>query len=157
MQHLRELLARQLEWEAAHVAFARAAADFPPELRGVVPGGFAHSAWEMLEHLRLAQADILAFCVDPDYVEPASLDEYWPANAAPASDAEWDASIAAFEADMRALQALALDERVDLDALVPAGDGQTYLRELLLTADHNAYHLGQFVALRRVLGCWPEG
>ena len=157
MQHLRELLARQLDWESAHVGFARAVADFPPELRGVTPAGFAHSCWEFLEHLRLAQADILAFCVDPDYVEPTSMDEYWPAEAAPPDDAAWDASIAAFEADVHALQALVLDEGTDLFAPVPAGNGQTYLRELLLTADHNAYHLGQFVALRRVLGCWPEG
>ena len=157
MQHLRELLARQLDWEAAHVGFARAVADFPPELRGVTPPGFAHSGWEFLEHLRLAQADILAFCVDPGYVEPTSMDEYWPAEASPPDDATWDASIAGFEADVRALKALALDERVDLLDRVPVGSGQTYLRELLLVADHNAYHLGQFVALRRALGCWEEG
>ncbi|MBN2848076.1 MAG: DinB family protein [Coriobacteriia bacterium] len=157
MQHLRELLARQLDWEAAHVGFGRTVADFPPELRGVTPAGFAHSGWEFLEHLRLAQADILAFCVDPGYVEPISMEEYWPAEAAPPDDAAWDASIAAFQADVRALQALALDEGTDLFAPVPTGSGQTYLRELLLTADHNAYHLGQLVALRRVLGCWPEG
>ncbi len=154
MQDLRNLLARQLDWEEAHVGYRRAVADFPAELRGVVPAGFAHSGWQLLEHLRLAQVDILRFCVDLDYIEPASMDEYWPTDPAPADEGAWEASIAAFQEDLRSLQALALDEAVDLSAAVPQGDGQTFLRELLLVTDHNAYHLGQFVALRRVLGCW---
>jgi len=156
MRDLRDLLARQLDWEDAHVGYRRAVADFPAELRAVMPVGFAHSGWQLLEHLRLAQVDILRFCVDPGYIEPASMDEYWPAGPAPTDEAAWDASIARFREDMHSLQALALDEAVDLSAPVQRGDGQTFLRELFLVTDHNAYHVGQFVALRRVLGCWRD-
>lgn len=157
MEHMRmtrELLARQLDWEAAHIGFARAVADFPPELRGAVPAGCVHSGWHLLEHMRLAQADILDFCVNPGYTEPAAMEEYWPRADAPANEAEWDASVARHEEDLRSLRRLALDEHVDLFAPIPWGDGQTIARELLLAADHDAYHLGQLVALRRSLGCW---
>lgn len=152
---LRELLARQFDWEDAHVGYARAFADFPPDLRGAIPAGAAHSGWELLEHLRLAQADILDFCVNPHYTELAWPEDYWPASVAPADDAEWEASIARFGSDLGALKRLALDGSVDLFAAIPHGEGQTYVRELLLAVDHNAYHLGQFVTLRQVLGCWP--
>lgn len=153
---LRELLARQLDWEDAHIGYRRAVADFPPGLRGVVPTGFAHSGWQLVEHLRRAQTDILEFCLDPGYVEPASLDEYWPGTV-PEHDAEWDGSVRRFEEDLQSLKRLALDESVDLDALVPRGVGsQTYLRELLLVVDHNAYHVGQLLTLRRVLGSWHD-
>jgi uncharacterized damage-inducible protein DinB len=153
---LRELLARQLDWEDAHVGYRRAVADFPQELRGVVPAGFAHSGWQLVEHLRRAQTDILDFCLDPDYVEPASLDEYWPGTL-PEDDTAWDGSVRRFEEDLQSLKRLALDEAVDLGVLVPTGAGrQTYLRELLLVVDHNAYHVGQLVTLRRVLGAWHD-
>jgi hypothetical protein len=152
--YLRGLIARTLDWEDAHVGFERAVADFPGELRGVVPSGFAHSCWEMLEHLRIAQADILEFCVNPDYAEKAWPDEYWPASVAPADDDAWQASITGFLLDVDALREVALDTSIDLFDEIPHGDGQTYLRELLLVLDHNAYHLGQFVAARRALGAW---
>lgn len=155
LQPLRELLARQLDWQAAHVGYRRAVADFPTDMRGVVPEGFAHSGWQLVEHLRRAQADILDFCVNPGYVYPTSMEEYWP-DAAPAGEAEWEASAEGFEADVRTLRELALDESVDLFGRVPAGKDQTYLRELVLVVDHNAYHVGQLVALRRALGCWSE-
>jgi uncharacterized damage-inducible protein DinB len=152
---LRDLLARHLDWHEAHATYDRAVADFPPALRGEVPAGFAHSGWHLVEHMRRAQADILDFCVNPHYVYPTSMDEYWPATA-PGDDAEWDESVAAFHDDVRALKRLAQDESVDLLGRVPAGEGQTFLRELLLVADHNSYHLGQLVTLRRALGCWKD-
>lgn len=152
-KQLRELLARQLDWEAAHVGYRRAVADFPSELRGVVPDGLAHSGWQMAEHIRLAQADILDFCVNPDYVARAWPEGYWPA-VAPRDEAEWDASVEGYQSDLHALRQLALDDNADLFAAIPWGDSQTRLRELLLVADHAAYHVGQLVALRRALGCW---
>lgn len=155
---LRELLARQLDWGEAHVGFERALAGFPRELQGVIPPGFAHSGWQLLEHMRRAQADILDFCVNPDYVYPSSLEEYWP-EVAPAADESWDATAAAFEADLAALKRLALDESLDLFEAVPSArtETQTIARELVLVTDHNAYHLGQLVSTRRALGAWKEG
>ncbi|MBN2841263.1 MAG: DinB family protein [Coriobacteriia bacterium] len=157
-RELRELLARQLDWGEAHVGFDRALADFPEELQDVVPVGFAHSGWQLLEHIRLAQADILDFCVDPDYTYPASMDEYWP-EPGPASHESWGAAVAAFLEDVAALKRLALDESVDLFAMAPTAreETQTLARALILATDHNAYHLGQLVALRRVLGAWQDG
>jgi hypothetical protein len=154
-RQLRELLARQLDWEDAHVGYRRAVSGFRAELRGVVPEGLVHSGWQLIEHIRLVQADILDFCINPGYVEPESMDEYWPSGSAPADDAAWEASIAGFESDLRSLRSLALDESVDLYAPIPHGDGQTYLRELLLAVDHTAYEVGQLVLVRRLLGCWP--
>lgn len=152
---MRTLLASRIASHDAHVGFDRAVADLPEELRGVVPVGFAHSCWQFVEHMRRAQGDILDFCVNPDYVSPASMQEYWP-EVAPADDAEWQASIAGFLADVDSLKRLALDE-ADLLASVPRGDErQTYARELLVAADHNAYHLGQLVSARRALGCWRD-
>ena len=152
-EQLRELLGRQLDWRAAHVGYRRAAADFPFELRGVVPDGLVHSGWQLVEHIRLAQADILDFCVNPDYVARPWPASYWPA-LAPRDEAEWDASVEAYQGELETLRRLALDESVDLFAAIPWGDGQTRLRELALVADHTSYHVGQLVALRQVLGCW---
>ena len=148
--HLRKLL----DWEDAHAGFDAVVKALAPALRGKVPNGLPHSAWQLLEHLRRCQKDILDFCVDPGYVEPKSMDEYWPATPAPPSDAAWDESVAAFRRDRRALLAMADDPAIDLFAKVPQGTGQTYLRELLLVADHNAYHVGQLVLVRRALGDW---
>lgn len=155
---LRELLAHQLDWGEAHVGFERALADFTDESSSVVPGGSAHSGWQLLEHMRRAQADILDFCVNPDYVYPASMDEYWP-DAAPGAGETWDATVAAFLRDISALKHLALDETRDLMEPVPAArsGSQTLARALILVTDHNAYHLGQLVALRRTLGQWHDG
>ena len=149
---MRLLLASRLDSHDAHVGFDRAVADFPEGLRGVVPPGFAHSCWQFVEHMRRAQADILDFCVNPDYAYPTSIGDYWPA-VAPADDGEWQAGIAGFLDGVHSLKQLALDDAIDPFASVPRGDGtQTYARELLLAADHNAYHLGQLVSARRVLG-----
>jgi uncharacterized damage-inducible protein DinB len=150
---LREHLRRLLDWEDAHVNFDTAVDGLPTRLRGVVPEGWVHSAWQLLEHLRICQRDILDFCRNPDYVEP-SMEQYWPKAAAPPSDAAWQQSVTAFRRDRDELKRLAKDGAVDLSARIPHGSGQTYLRELLLVADHNTYHVGQLVALRRCLGAW---
>jgi uncharacterized damage-inducible protein DinB len=151
---LRAHLGKMLGWEDAHAGFDAAVEDLAPALRGKAPAGLPHSAWQLLEHLRRCQKDILDFCVRSDYVEPKSMDEYWPASAAPPSDKAWDQSVAAFREDREALRHMANDPAIDLFARVPQGTGQTYLRELLLVADHNAYHVGQLVLVRRLLGDW---
>lgn len=150
---LRQHLERLLDWQDAHVNFDAAVEGLPPELRGVRPPGLAHSPWELVEHLRRCQHDILEFCCNPTYQELAWPSDYWPENPAPPSEAAWDASIAAFRKNQAALRRVAQD--ADLFAVIPHGSGQTYLRELLLVADHNAYHVGQLVVVRRLLGAWP--
>ena len=150
---LREHLRKLLDWQDAHVSFDNAVAGVPVALRGAVPKGAVHSPWQLLEHLRICQRDILDFCRNPRYVEPA-MEQYWPASATPPSADAWEKSVAAFRRDRANLRRLAADPAVDLFARIPHGSGQTYLRELLLVADHNAYHVGQLVALRRSLGTW---
>jgi hypothetical protein len=151
---LRAQLTRLLSWGDAHAPFDAAVADLPPGVRGVAPPGLPYSPWQLLEHMRLTQADILAFCQRPDYGEPSWPDDYWPAAATPPDAQAWDASIAAFRRDRAALERLISDPACDLFAKVPAGSGQTFLREFLLVADHTAYHVGQLVAVRRLLGQW---
>jgi hypothetical protein len=139
----------------AHLSFDDAIAGFAPEQRGVRPPGAAHTAWQLLEHLRICQWDILEFSRNPRHVSPSWPDGYWPASEAPPSDAAWQKSIAAFHADLRAMQKLVADRKRDLFARVnhPEARGQhTLLREALLLADHNAYHVGQLVLLGRLLG-----
>jgi hypothetical protein len=149
---LRELLARLLDWGDAHIRFDGAVKDFPIELRGKRPAGGPHSPWELLEHLRLALSDILEFSRDAAHVSPPFPAGYWPASEAPPAPEAWDESVAAYRADIAALAALATDPSVDLYARIPHGEGQTVLREILLAADHNAYHLGQLMMVRRLLG-----
>ena len=151
---LRAHLRKVLNWEDAHVGFDAAVEGIAPALRGVAPKGIPHSLWQLLEHIRRTQADILDFCRNPAYKELAWPADYWPPSAAPASDKAWDESIAAVRRDRGALEELAEDASVDLFARIPHGTGQTYLRELLLVADHNAYHVGQMVAVRQSLGAW---
>lgn len=151
---LRELLARSLAWSDAHVSFDDAVAGLEPRLRGIRPEGLPHSAWELLEHLRVAQRDILDFCIDADYRERRWPEDYWPAAAAPPDEGAWDASIAAYRDDRTRLQQLAVDPRIDLEAAVPHGTGQTWLREILLVLDHGAYHVAQLVLVRQALGAW---
>ncbi len=152
-EELRRLLQRVLDWEDAHANFDSAVEDVRPEVRGVRPEGFPHSLWELLEHIRICQHDILEFCVNPDYREPR-FEEYWPGTQLPPTKDAWQQSIDSFHADLERLKQLATDRSVDLFASIPHGTGQTYLRELLLVADHNAYHVGQFVAVRRILDDW---
>jgi uncharacterized damage-inducible protein DinB len=153
---IREILGRSLAWEDAHVGFDRAIADIPPDLRGRQPAGIPYSAWQLLEHLRLTQHDILDFCRNPDYKELDWPADYWPSDPAPATAAAWDESIDRFRQDRAALQDLASDTKLELATRIPHGSGQTYLRELVLVTDHTAYHVGQLVLVRRLLGIWSS-
>ena len=152
---LREQIARILDWEDGHAGFDSAVKGLAPALRGRVPPGLPYSPWQLVEHIRLTQADILEFCRAPHYEEKAWPKDYWPEGAEPSSAKAWDESIAAFRRDRADLAALTVDEKTDLTARVPNGDGQTYLREVLLVADHTAYHVGELIVLRRLLGAWP--
>src|SRR2546425_4756391 len=134
-ESLRTHLGKLLNWEDAHVSFDAAVKGIPPALRGIVPERLPYSPWQLLEHLRLTQRDILEFCRNPRYVEP-SPQEYWPASAVPPTAAVWDESVTGFFRDREALKRLAADPAVDLFECIPHGTGQTYLRELLLVADH---------------------
>jgi hypothetical protein len=150
------MLSRFLDWEDAHVGFDKAIAGIPSDLRGRIPPGLPYSSWQLLEHLRLAQHDILDFCVNPKYEEMKWPDDYWPKSPEPPSASAWDDSIAAYKKDRRALQDLAMNPTTDLDAKIPHGTGQTYLREIVLVADHTAYHVGQLILVRRMLGIWES-
>ena len=154
MDGIRDHLLRALDWEEAHVGFDKAIDGIPADKRGAVPSGFDHSAWQLLEHMRLAQDDILDFCINANYHHNLKWpDDYWP-KAVPPSDVAWSESIASFKRKREKMKALAR-EIEDLTAKVPTGKGnQTYLRAILLVADHTAYHVGQLVAVRRALGIW---
>jgi hypothetical protein len=153
---IREHLARLLGWEDAHVGFDKVAHGIPPALRGKRPARMPYSAWQLVEHLRITQQDILDFCRNPQYQELHWPRDYWPASASPPSTRAWAASIKAFKADRDALRQLAADRQIDLTARIPHGSGQTFLREIVLAADHTAYHVGQLVLLRRLLGIWTS-
>ncbi len=148
---LRKHLAELLRMKGAHINFADAVSDFPVPLRGVKPPGAPHSAWQLLEHLRLAQEDILDFSRNPKYKEKAFPDDYWPGAEAPPSEQAWDKSIKSFQEDLKQMQELVADTKHDLLTKIPHGTGQTLLREALVVADHNAYHLGQLMFLRKLL------
>jgi hypothetical protein len=152
-QHLIELL----DGGHAHLNFDAAIAELPAELRGAHIPGLPHTPWRLLEHMRIAQWDILRFSVDPKHVSPEFPSGYWPDGDAPADPGDWDRSVAGFRADLQAMKDLVADPRTDLFARIPHGDGQTILREALLVADHNSYHLGQLVTVRRLLGAWQAG
>ncbi|HEX5385462.1 MAG TPA: DinB family protein [Gemmatimonadales bacterium] len=152
---LREQVAALLDWSDAHVNFDAAVANLPAALRGQAPAGLPYSPWQLLEHLRLAQHDILDFCRHAGYEQLTWPDDYWPRTAAPPSAAAWDESVQSFRADRSALQAMSRDPSLDLGARIPHGTGQTFLRELLLAADHAAYHVGELIVVRRLLGAWP--
>jgi len=149
-QHVLDLL----RGRNAHADFDTVVADFPSRLRGVKPPGAPYSAWQLLEHMRLAQWDILEFSRDAKHKSPPWPEGYWPKTEAPPSAAAWNNSLRSFRADWKAMAKLVADKKTDLFAKIPHGTGQTILREALLVADHNAYHLGQMVLLRRLLGTW---
>jgi DinB family protein len=153
---LREHLIQLLEGGNAHAKFDDAVKGFPLEKTGVRPKGAPHSAWELLEHMRIAQSDILRFSVSADYVSPKWPEGYWPAKPAPESQSEWNKSVKAFRKDLAEFGALVRDPMQDLYRKFPWGQGQTLLREALLIADHNSYHLGQLVLVRRLVGAWPK-
>ena len=154
-QALREHVLYLLRDGGAHLNFDAAIADLPEDLRGARVAEVPHTPWRLVEHMRIAQWDILEFSRNPKHVSPKFPDGYWPQGDAPPSAQAWDRSVAAFRADLRSMQELVRDTSTDLFAPIPHGDGQTILREALLVADHNAYHLGQLVMLRRCLGAWP--
>jgi hypothetical protein len=151
---LREHLIKLLDWQDAHVSFDTAVEGIPPPLQGVRPEGLPYSPWELLEHMRLTQKDIMNFCRNQDYKAPKWPDEYWPKTTSPPELNDWQKSVNAFRTDRQAMQSLIADPTLDLHAEIPHGEGQTYLREVLLVADHSAYHLGELVAVRRLLGVW---
>ena len=152
---LREHLVKLLDWQEAHAGFEKTIEEgIPPELRGAQPQGAPYSPWQLLEHMRVTQYDILDFCINPDYKERTWPDEYWPESVAPPAEDAWEESISLFKENLTSIMRLALSPEIDLFAPIPHGNGQTYLREILLVADHNSYHLGQFVVLRRLLGVW---
>jgi hypothetical protein len=154
---IRDHLARMLEWGEAHATFDAAVAELPPDLRGRVPPGLPYSPWQLVEHLRITQHDILEFCRNAEYHELEWPDQYWPPSVSPPSAGAWDDSLRRYRDDRAALQALARDPAVELTARIPHGTGQTYLRELLLAADHAAYHVGELIVVRRLLGAWKTG
>jgi hypothetical protein len=138
----------------AHAEFEKVIEDFPVELRGKTPKGAEHSPWELLEHMRIAQSDILEFWRDADHTSPNWPEGYWPGTPAPPDAKAWDKSVKAFRKDLKSMCDLVSDKKTDLYAKIPHGSGQTILREALLAADHNSYHLGQIVLVRRLLGTW---
>jgi hypothetical protein len=148
---IRQQVIQLLRMEGAHADFDATVKGFPREMRGRRIQGAAHTAWQLLEHLRIAQEDILDFSRNPAYVEKKFPDDYWPATEAPPDDAAWERSVAQFSADLQAMEKLISDPAADLTAPLPHGDGQTLLREALLVADHNAYHIGQLMFVRRTL------
>jgi hypothetical protein len=149
---LRKHLLSLLNAGNAHLDFDSAIKDFPADLRGKRPKGSPHSPWEILEHMRLAQWDILEFTRNPEHVSPDFPSGYWPTTPEPPNNKAWNKSADGFRADLKAMSELVANKSTDLFAPIPHGDGQTVLREALLVADHNAYHLGQLVLLRRLLG-----
>jgi hypothetical protein len=151
---LREHLIDLLTKGNAHATFDQAVKNMPVELRGKRPKGAEHSPWQLLEHLRIAQGDILEFSRDANYKSPKWPDEYWPTKPAPPDDKAWDKTVRAFRKDLKSMCELVTDAQTDLYAKIPHGDGQTILREALLVADHNAYHVGQLVLVRKMLGAW---
>lgn len=151
------LLRKQLVWllrsRDAHLDFDSVLAGWPLKLRGLKPRRAPHTAWQLLEHIRICQWDILDFCRNPNYRE-MSFADYWPKTIAPPTRTAWEKSLRRFRADRKAMERLVANPRINLFARIPWGTGQTILREALLVADHNAYHLGQLVLLRRLLGAW---
>jgi DinB superfamily len=151
---LRQQLMELMKGGNAHVDYKKSLEDFPAELRGKRPKSAPHSPWELLEHMRIAQWDILEFSRNGDHKSPEWPSGYWPATPEPPDPKAWDRTVHGFCQDLEAMCALIKDEKSDLYAPIPHGSGQTLLREALLVADHNAYHLGQLVLVRRILGNW---
>lgn len=153
---LRKQLVALIDGGQAHATFEDAVKDFPVDLRGVVPDGLPYSAWQILEHIRIAQRDILQFSAPPTggYHGLKWPDEYWPKGAAPPSTEAWDRSVAAIQADRASFQKLLLKPETDLAKPFRWGTGQNLLREALLIGDHAGYHVGELIVLRRLLGCW---
>lgn len=154
-QILRDQLVDLLQSRNAHKNFDDIIEGIPAEMYGRIPDGAPYSLWQLLEHIRLTQLDILEFCENPDYVEPVWPEDYWPESEQPPTPEAWAESVANYRSNLRSLIKLVRNTELDLDAQIPHGTGQTFLREFLLVADHTSYHLGQMVVIRRLLGIWP--
>jgi hypothetical protein len=155
-QTLREHLLELLGGGAAHADFDAAVNGLPPKLRGARPAGQPHTPWRILEHMRLAQHDIVEFTINPGYESPPFPEGYWPQGDAPPNAIAWTAAVRLFRADLKQMRKLVAGPRTDLLAPLAHGSGQTVAREAMLLVDHNAYHLGQLILIRRLLGAWPE-
>ena len=152
----RAIVASSLGWEQAHASLESAAKDLAPALRGKRPDGYPHSPWELVEHIRITQHDLLDFCQNPIYVEKLEWPrDYWPVTPEPPSADAWEKSIAEFKRERDAFARFTTETDLDLTAKIPRGTGQTYLRTILLAVDHASYHIGQMVSVRRLLGAWP--
>ena len=152
---LRSHLTDLLTVRQAHCTFEDAVAHVPPDRRGERPDDLPYAVWELADHIRAAQRDILDYCRDPDYEAPDWPADYWPDTAAPPDEAAWKNCLAQVRSDRATLCDLVTDETLDLYDTVPSSDEHTYLREAMLVADHTAYHVGQIVTVRRQLGLWP--
>ena len=148
---LRDHLAELLKGEGAHHNLGTALSQYPSSIAGSTVPGVTHTPWRLLEHMRIAQWDILEFSRNPDYVSPSFPDGYWPETDAPPDESAWGRSVESFLADLEAMQSLVMNPATDLLAPIPWGDGQTVLREALVLADHNSYHLGQLILIGKVL------
>lgn len=154
MDAIRQELGFQLRGGNAHVPFGKVVAGIPADKRGVIAEGLPYSAWQLLEHIRIAQADMLEFCTNPKYAAPRWPENYWPSSPMPPSSAAWDRSVEQVKTDLEAFIKVISDPKKDLFAKISWGDGQTLFHEACLILDHNSYHLGELVAVRRVLGVW---
>jgi DinB superfamily len=153
---LRQHVIKLLDGHEAHADWKQALAGLPAKLRGVRPDGAPHSIWDLIEHMRIAQWDILEFSRNGEHVSPDWPSGYWPASGKTPSDRDWKSCLRKFAADAAAMKKLVARSKTDLTAKIPHGTGQTVLREALLLADHNSYHVGQIVLVRRLLGDWPK-
>jgi hypothetical protein len=153
---VREHLIWLLEGGHAHAKFDHAVADFPKDRLGTRPAGAPYSAWELVEHMRIAQHDMVHFSRSASHVSPEWPGGYWPRHPAPEHAGDWDKSLRAFRKDLEEFVALIRDPARDLYQTFPWGSGQTLMREALQIADHNAYHLGQLILVRRLLGSWKD-
>ena len=149
------IVASSLTWAQAHGTLDSAVKGLPPALRGKRPANYPHSAWELLDHIRRTQRDLLEFCTNPKYHEPKWPDDYWVGSPEPASEVAWTDCLAAIHHDAQALADFTVKNAATLTEKIPHGTGQTYLRTVLVAVDHTSYHLGQIVAVRRLLGAWP--
>jgi uncharacterized damage-inducible protein DinB len=155
-QDWRAIVASSLDWEQAHAKIENAVKGLPAPLRGQRPAGYPHSAWELLEHIRITQHDLLDFCQNPEYEEKLAWpQDYWPPTPAPPTADAWEKCIADYRRDREALARFAMESKLDLTTKIPRGTGQTYLRTILVAVDHASYHVGQIVSVRRLLGAWP--
>lgn len=149
------IVASSLNWEQAHASLDSAVKGLPADLRARRPDGLPYSVWELVEHIRITQRDLLEFCANPNYHEPKWPDDYWRRSPAPPSDAEWNESLETCRRDAQAFAAFTTENASELTERIPHGTGQTYLRTVLVAVDHTSHHVGQIIAVRRLLGAWP--